>query len=228
MNIKMLIALLTCLSFAQVWAGDPDKQGSFGKQQVPASTTLAEDLAKLSKVVVVHLNTNDMEGTLRLAAKAFAEGTEIHIGPGEERHLPHDASHVVQRQIVNLRQLATASQEVSQDTRTLAEKLDENLLGLFTAWRNLEDIASLEGDAANDAKARDFLTTHIQETIERNHGIVAKEPPSAEALGDMQKMLDGKEVTALRVNLYANKSIEFKDAPDEDDKKDERESPGKR
>lgn len=32
-----------------------------------------------------------------LQAKAFAQGSEIHIAPGEERHLPHEAWHVVQQ-----------------------------------------------------------------------------------------------------------------------------------
>jgi hypothetical protein len=33
-----------------------------------------------------------------LGAAAFAEGTEIHLGPGHERHLAHEAWHVVQQQ----------------------------------------------------------------------------------------------------------------------------------
>lgn len=33
----------------------------------------------------------------RLEALAFTEGTHIHVGPGEEKHLPHEAWHVVQQ-----------------------------------------------------------------------------------------------------------------------------------
>ncbi len=33
----------------------------------------------------------------RLQAQAFAQGTEIHIVPGQEKHLPHEAWHVVQQ-----------------------------------------------------------------------------------------------------------------------------------
>jgi uncharacterized protein DUF4157 len=33
----------------------------------------------------------------RLRALAFTEGTHIHVGPGEEKHLPHEAWHVVQQ-----------------------------------------------------------------------------------------------------------------------------------
>ncbi|MBV7328163.1 DUF4157 domain-containing protein [Chloroflexi bacterium TSY] len=33
----------------------------------------------------------------QLHALAYAQGTEIHVGPGQERHLPHEAWHVVQQ-----------------------------------------------------------------------------------------------------------------------------------
>jgi hypothetical protein len=33
----------------------------------------------------------------RLGAVAMAQGTDIHLGPGHERHLPHEAWHVVQQ-----------------------------------------------------------------------------------------------------------------------------------
>lgn len=33
----------------------------------------------------------------RLGAHAFAQGSDIHLAPGQERHLPHEAWHVVQQ-----------------------------------------------------------------------------------------------------------------------------------
>jgi hypothetical protein len=32
-----------------------------------------------------------------LNAHAYAQGSEIHVAPGQERHLPHEAWHVVQQ-----------------------------------------------------------------------------------------------------------------------------------
>ncbi len=32
-----------------------------------------------------------------MQAHAFTQGNEIHVGPGQERHLPHEAWHVVQQ-----------------------------------------------------------------------------------------------------------------------------------
>lgn len=44
--------------------------------------------------VRVHYNSNKPDG---LNASAYAQGKDIHIAPGQEKHLPHEAWHVVQQ-----------------------------------------------------------------------------------------------------------------------------------
>ena len=44
--------------------------------------------------VKVHYNSKEPK---QLNALAYAKGTEIHVGPGNEKHLPHEAWHVVQQ-----------------------------------------------------------------------------------------------------------------------------------
>lgn len=44
--------------------------------------------------VQVHRNSPE---PAKLGALAFTRGTEIHLGPGQEQHLPHEAWHVVQQ-----------------------------------------------------------------------------------------------------------------------------------
>lgn len=44
--------------------------------------------------VKVHYNS---EKPAQLQASAFAQGNDIHVGPGQEQHLPHEAWHVVQQ-----------------------------------------------------------------------------------------------------------------------------------
>jgi hypothetical protein len=44
--------------------------------------------------VRVHYNSAQ---PARLQAHAYAQGSDIHLGPGQERHLPHEAWHVVQQ-----------------------------------------------------------------------------------------------------------------------------------
>ncbi|WP_120504868.1 DUF4157 domain-containing protein [Sulfitobacter mediterraneus] len=44
--------------------------------------------------VQVHRNSHS---PAKIGASAFTRGTDIHIGPGQDRHLPHEAWHVVQQ-----------------------------------------------------------------------------------------------------------------------------------
>jgi len=44
--------------------------------------------------VKVHYNSS---APAQLNAHAYAQGTDIHVGPGQEQHLPHEAWHVVQQ-----------------------------------------------------------------------------------------------------------------------------------
>ena len=44
--------------------------------------------------VMVHYNSAQ---PAQLNAQAYAQGSDIHIAPGQERHLPHEAWHVVQQ-----------------------------------------------------------------------------------------------------------------------------------
>jgi len=46
--------------------------------------------------VKVHYNS---EKPAQLNALAYAQGTDIHVGPGQEQHLPHEAWHVVQQRL---------------------------------------------------------------------------------------------------------------------------------
>ena len=44
--------------------------------------------------VRVHLNSSE---PAQRQALAYTQGADIHVGPGQERHLPHEAWHVVQQ-----------------------------------------------------------------------------------------------------------------------------------
>ncbi len=63
---------------------------------LPASLRAgAETLSGLSMAGVrVHYDSPEPAG---LGALAFARGSDVHLGPGQERHLPHETWHVVQQ-----------------------------------------------------------------------------------------------------------------------------------
>ena len=43
----------------------------------------------------IHVNSSQ---PAQLNASAYAQGTDIHLAPGQEKHLPHEAWHIVQQQ----------------------------------------------------------------------------------------------------------------------------------
>ena len=72
------------------------KPATTGSGGLPAQ--LSEGIAALSghdvSDVRVHRNS---AAPAAVGAHAFAQGTHIHVAPGQDRHLPHEAWHVVQQ-----------------------------------------------------------------------------------------------------------------------------------
>jgi hypothetical protein len=60
--------------------------------------------------VKVHYNSDKPAG---LQALAYAQGTDIHIAPGQEKHLPHEAWHVVQQKQGRVQPTLQLKQSVS-------------------------------------------------------------------------------------------------------------------
>ena len=50
-----------------------------------------------------------------IAAGAFAQGSDIHVAPGQERHLPHEAWHVVQQRHGRVPEGALDGKPVAED-----------------------------------------------------------------------------------------------------------------
>ena len=69
-----------------------------GNQTIGLPAKLKSSIESLSGVnmddVRVHYNSSK---PAQLSAEAYAQGTDIHIGPGREKHLAHEAWHVVQQ-----------------------------------------------------------------------------------------------------------------------------------
>jgi len=69
-----------------------------GRAGSPLPTRLRAGMESLSgmsmELVSVHYNSSR---PAQLNAHAYAQGAEIHLAPGQERHLPHEAWHVVQQ-----------------------------------------------------------------------------------------------------------------------------------
>ncbi|HRI62589.1 MAG TPA: DUF4157 domain-containing protein [Polyangium sp.] len=82
-------------TIANTFGGTPP-QGPPALTGLP--TPLVNGIGRLSGINVadVRVHANSPEPA-RLGALAIAQGSEIHLGPGQEKHLPHEAWHIVQQ-----------------------------------------------------------------------------------------------------------------------------------
>jgi hypothetical protein len=69
--------------------------------------------------VRVHYNSDK---PIQLNALAYAQGTDIHIGPGQEKHLPHEAWHVVQQKQGRVRATININGDVSVNNNKELER----------------------------------------------------------------------------------------------------------
>jgi len=61
----------------------------------------------------VHVHYNSSKPA-QLQAFAYTQGTEIHVAPGQERHLPHEARHVLQQKQERVKPTAQMKKPASQ------------------------------------------------------------------------------------------------------------------
>ncbi len=81
-----------------------------------------EQLSGLSMDDVrVHYNS-DKPATVQ--ALAYTQGTDIHIAPGQERHLPHEAWHVAQQMEGRVQPTTSVSGMPVNDNRDLEHEAD--------------------------------------------------------------------------------------------------------
>ncbi len=69
--------------------------------------------------VKVHYNSNKPS---QLQAHAYAQGTDIHLAPGQEKHLPHEAWHVVQQKQGRVKPTIQLKSNVDVNDDPLLEK----------------------------------------------------------------------------------------------------------
>lgn len=66
----------------------------------------------------------DSSKPARLQASAYTEGTEIYVGPGQEKHLPHEAWHVVQQKEGRVRPTVQMEDFALNDDAVLEKEAD--------------------------------------------------------------------------------------------------------
>ncbi|MEK3725134.1 eCIS core domain-containing protein [Paenibacillus sp. FSL H8-0034] len=93
---KAVAQLMRSRAAIQRVVDPPEKESEKEKNGMPDQ--LKQGVESLSGMamddVKVHYNSSKPQ---ELNALAYAQGADIHLGPGQEKHLPHEAWHVVQQ-----------------------------------------------------------------------------------------------------------------------------------
>jgi len=141
--------------------------------------------------VKVHRNSNQ---PAQLKAHAFAQGNDIHLGPGQEKHLPHEAWHIVQQ----------------KQNRVEASAQTPNGI-------NINDSSALENEADEmGAKATSKNTTdspYQLKTVDNGGQVTQLKPfftgdwweSDIEGLGDIR--IDAEEVWMDEFHAFKNKHL---------------------
>jgi uncharacterized protein DUF4157 len=88
--------------------------------------------------VRVHYNSS---APARVQALAYTQGTNIHLGPNQERHLPHEAWHVVQQKQGRVKPTLQAKGVAINDDQALEREAGE--LGARSLQTNLAPVSGL-------------------------------------------------------------------------------------
>ncbi|MCB9230046.1 MAG: DUF4157 domain-containing protein [Bacteroidia bacterium] len=108
---------------AQMQAGTESGNGNPNRTGLPNNLKAGvEELSGISMDgVTVHYNSNK---PAQVQALAYAQGTDIHIGPGQEKHLPHEAWHIVQQKQGRVKPTTEAGGMPVNDDRGLETEAD--------------------------------------------------------------------------------------------------------
>lgn len=79
-------------------AADSRHEGSVSYNKTGMPDNLKSGLESLSGYDLSHVRVHfNSSRPAQLNALAYAQGTDIHLGPGQEKHLPHEGWHIVQQ-----------------------------------------------------------------------------------------------------------------------------------
>ncbi|NEN99881.1 MAG: DUF4157 domain-containing protein [Moorea sp. SIO3I7] len=115
--------------------------------------------------VRVHYNS---QKPAQLQALAYAQGTEIHVGPGQEKHLAHEAWHVVQQKQARVKRKVQKNGVQLNDDVELEREAEE--MGK-KAWMKRRDENACRITQVPMTRTEDHDMTEV---VQRKPGLVAR------------------------------------------------------
>jgi len=91
----------------------------------PLPDQLRSGIEQLSGLSMSDVTVNyDSAKPSQVGALAYAQGSDIHLGPNQEKHLPHEAWHVVQQKTKNVKPTNSINGIPINDSNTLEKEAD--------------------------------------------------------------------------------------------------------
>lgn len=122
--------------------------GGRGENRTGLPRELKAGIERLSGMAMddvrVHYNSS---APAEVQALAFTQGTNIHIGPNQERHLPHEAWHAVQQKQGRVKPTLQAKGVAINDDQALEREADA--MGARTSQVGTESLQMKEAEAAS-------------------------------------------------------------------------------
>jgi hypothetical protein len=100
-----------------------DSNAQSGTQALPSQLQGSMEQMSGAKLGDVQVHYNSAEPA-QVGAHAYAQGRDIHLAPGQEKHLPHEAWHVVQQAQGRVRPTAQLKSVAINDDPGLEKEAD--------------------------------------------------------------------------------------------------------
>ena len=118
--------------------------------------------------VKVHRNSDK---PAQLQAHAYAQGTDIHLGAGQEKHLPHEAWHVVQQKQGRVKPTLQMKGGVLVNDETGLEKEADVMGAKAEKMTNTTQPSQLKDKGSHGIQSAQLLKATIKSKIFGNHGV---------------------------------------------------------
>lgn len=131
--------------------------------------------------VKVHRNSDK---PAQLQAHAYAQGTDIHLGPGQEKHLPHEAWHVVQQKQGRVKATTQMKGKGVNDDSGLEKEADvmgaKAMQHLANSAKQLQKGHKKSNTVQRYAAKKDNLSEEVFNTSINEHFVVGTGYPNHE------------------------------------------------
>lgn len=147
--------------------------------------------------VKVHRNSDK---PAQLNAHAYAQGSDIHLGPGQEKHLPHEAWHVVQQKQGRVKPTTQLKGKVNINDDPGLEK-EADVMGAKAYSSGLNSASSIQKKADNLLAA--YRVVQREVTYDEDGNPVVSADPVKAAIDDYEAAITGaKYVDAVAKPSY--------------------------